>query len=109
MTADRAQVDHTADVPPHEHGGTDAPECTGCRPVDHVEYTGDITVTLDRTTAMLVRMLRAVAAEVPSFPNDEQAAQHEVRAYDDWDRQVRAYRLLISTRVLDLLLGDDDE
>lgn len=25
-------VDHTADVPPHQHGGTDAPECVTCRP-----------------------------------------------------------------------------
>jgi hypothetical protein len=25
-------TDHTRDVPPHQHGGTDAPECTTCRP-----------------------------------------------------------------------------
>jgi hypothetical protein len=25
-------IDHTRDVPPHQHGGTDAPECTTCRP-----------------------------------------------------------------------------
>lgn len=27
-----APVDHSRDVPPHTHGGTDAPECTTCKP-----------------------------------------------------------------------------
>lgn len=26
-------IDHSKDVPPHTHGGTDAPECTTCRPL----------------------------------------------------------------------------
>lgn len=34
VAAEQGGYDHSKDVPPHTHGGTDAPECTICAPVE---------------------------------------------------------------------------
>jgi hypothetical protein len=66
-------VDHTHDVPPHQHGGTDAPECTTCGnpasldvrdrilrrlvesdwfALDALEYSGTYLVTIDSSVEL---------------------------------------------------------
>ena len=41
------EYDHTNDVPPHQHGGTDAPECTTCKPTTLFD---DFDVDFNKTT-----------------------------------------------------------
>ena len=43
--------DHTNDNPPHQHGGTDAPECTTCRPGVGYTTRNDLGVERDAFTA----------------------------------------------------------
>lgn len=59
-------------------------------------------LALDRTSAMMLDRLREEMANVPLLPDEPTAAQ--VRAYDDWDRRVAAWRLLIGVRLTNLAL-----
>jgi hypothetical protein len=82
-------TDHTHDVPPHQHGGTDAPECTTCGPAEGpdrearltdamVEAIGDYfhehvrDLAGDTHRAMLVGAELALALlPTPPAPGDE--------------------------------------
>lgn len=78
-------ADHSRDVPPHTHGGTDAPECTTCRPLFGTEEYRQWAVLFNDLT-------RAPLPKRPDFYLDF-SVRHDLADYlfqQGWRRDIRA-------------------